>query len=158
MESEFSFAETYGEVLLTFYKLPKEVKEGLPSAVSPQIKLKDSTTLMFNSQKISLFAPVEVVKIENSKYKTEITLKKDTPMKWNCLNGTIEPIRVRDDIYTEEKKEEKAKDLMEMFRNIYNEGDEDVKKAMNKSLEESSGTVLSTNWKEVSSKKINPEK
>ncbi|ETN77663.1 SGS domain protein [Necator americanus] len=40
-----------------------------------------------------------------------------------------------------------------MFRKLYNEASDDVKKAMIKSYQESGGTVLSTNWAEISKKR-----
>ena len=36
---------------------------------------------------------------------------------------------------------------------IYGNADEDTRRAMNKSFQESNGTVLSTNWKEIGAKK-----
>ncbi|XP_063218200.1 protein SGT1 homolog [Bacillus rossius redtenbacheri] len=44
--------------------------------------------------------------------------------------------------------------LNELFRKIYVDGTDEVKRAMNKSFQESGGTVLSTNWNEVSRQKI----
>lgn len=40
-----------------------------------------------------------------------------------------------------------------MFQKIYAESSDDVKKAMLKSYTESAGTVLSTNWNDIKSKK-----
>uniref|UniRef100_A0A8R1E036 SGS domain-containing protein n=1 Tax=Caenorhabditis japonica TaxID=281687 RepID=A0A8R1E036_CAEJA len=40
-----------------------------------------------------------------------------------------------------------------MFRKIYNDATDDVRKAMMKSYSESGGTVLSTNWEEIQKKK-----
>ncbi|VEL29252.1 unnamed protein product [Protopolystoma xenopodis] len=41
-----------------------------------------------------------------------------------------------------------------MFRDIYSNATEETRKAMIKSFTESAGTVLSTNWKEVSKGKV----
>ncbi|CED85152.1 Suppressor of G2 allele of skp1 [Phaffia rhodozyma] len=44
-------------------------------------------------------------------------------------------------------------DVNELFRSIYANADEDSRKAMIKSMQESGGTTLSTNWKDIGSKK-----
>lgn len=44
--------------------------------------------------------------------------------------------------------------LNQLFQQIYGDGSDEVKKAMNKSFVESGGTVLSTNWKEVGDKPV----
>jgi len=55
-----------------------------------------------------------------------------------------------DSVEREGKEDEKTEaGLLGMFRNIYDDGDEDTKHAMMKSYSTSGGTVLSTNWKEV---------
>lgn len=55
------------------------------------------------------------------------------------------------DFEKEEEEENKKSDgsVDDLFRQIYEKGGEDVRKAMNKSFTESGGTVLSTNWSEV---------
>jgi len=52
----------------------------------------------------------------------------------------------------EEKKEGEAA-LNEMFQKIYGDANDDVKRAMNKSFQESGGTVLSTNWQDIGKEK-----
>ncbi|KAB5560785.1 hypothetical protein DKX38_005742 [Salix brachista] len=65
-----------------------------------------------------------------------------------------------DKIEAEVKKEEKEEKLdgdaalNKFFREIYQDADEDTRRAMKKSFVESNGTVLSTNWKEVGTKKV----
>ncbi|PIN10387.1 hypothetical protein CDL12_17026 [Handroanthus impetiginosus] len=65
-----------------------------------------------------------------------------------------------DKLEAQVKKEEKEEKLdgdaalNKFFRDIYLGADEDTRRAMSKSFVESNGTVLSTNWKEVGSKKV----
>ena len=57
----------------------------------------------------------------------------------------------------QEEKEEKPEGpeaLNAMFQQIYAAGSDDAKRAMNKSYQESGGTVLSTNWEEVARNKV----
>lgn len=56
-----------------------------------------------------------------------------------------------------EKEEEQNQGVNEMFQKIYESGNEDVRRAMNKSFQESGGTVLSTNWSNVAEKKVEPK-
>ncbi|KAF5287186.1 hypothetical protein FQR65_LT12315 [Abscondita terminalis] len=60
-----------------------------------------------------------------------------------------------------EIKEQEAKEkpigeeaLNKLFQDIYGKGDDNVKRAMNKSYMESGGTVLSTNWGEIGKDRV----
>ncbi|KAL2334811.1 hypothetical protein Fmac_016024 [Flemingia macrophylla] len=116
--------------------------------------------------------------------KIEIRLEKAEPIHWASLEFTRDitvaqrvnvssvtgsqrpsypsskPTRDWDKIEAQVKKEEKDEKLdgdaalNKFFREIYQDADEDTRRAMKKSFVESNGTVLSTNWKEVGSKKV----
>nr|BAS69664.1 SGT1-like protein [Brassica rapa subsp. chinensis] len=70
------------------------------------------------------------------------------------------PAKDWDKLEAEVKKQEKYEKLdgdaamNKFFSDIYQSADEDMRRAMNKSFAESNGTVLSTNWKEVGTKKV----
>ena len=97
----------------------------------------------------------------------EITLRKKSAVNWVAIepSALAQPLkypsskqkdwsRVDVEIEKELKKEKPEGDeaLMSLFRQIYENGDENTRKAMIKSFQTSSGTVLSTNWGEVAEK------
>lgn len=115
--------------------------------------------------------------------KIEIRLAKAEPIQWTSLefskdNTVLQKINVStatqrpyypsskprkvdwDTLEAQVKKEEKEEKLdgdaalNKFFRGIYQDADEDTRRAMQKSFVESNGTVLSTNWQEVGSKKV----
>jgi tetratricopeptide (TPR) repeat protein len=73
-------------------------------------------------------------------YPTSNRNKKD----WTQIDKEIEK-ELNKDVSGEEG-------LMKMFKEIYERGDENTRRAMMKSMQTSSGTVLSTNWDEVAQK------
>ncbi|XP_064609385.1 protein SGT1 homolog [Liolophura sinensis] len=64
--------------------------------------------------------------------------------------------KLAQNIAKEEKDEKLEGDaaLNQLFQQIYADGSDEVKKAMMKSFYESGGTVLSTNWNEIGSQKV----
>ncbi|XP_042315528.1 protein SGT1 homolog [Sceloporus undulatus] len=114
--------------------------------------------------------------------KIEIKMKKPEAVRWENLEGheitpkakQFTPVsesmllyptsshytRNWDKLVVEIKEEEKNEKLEgdaalnKLFQQIYSDGTDEVKRAMNKSFMESGGTVLSTNWSDVGKRKV----
>ncbi|XP_057184875.1 protein SGT1 homolog isoform X2 [Triplophysa rosa] len=109
--------------------------------------------------------------------KIEIKMKKTEAIHWEKLEGegslsTVKHFtpnqypssshytrnwdKVVGEINEEEKNENLEGDaaLNKLFHQIYSDGSDEVKRAMNKSFMESGGTVLSTNWTDVGKRKV----
>lgn len=110
---------------------------------------------------------------ENSSHKStsakvEITLAKESGERWESLEMKNEPTvavpppihkqnwdKIAKEVEKSEESEAQSEEaLNQLFRKIYSSATPEVQKAMNKSFSESGGTVLSTNWDEVSKGKV----
>lgn len=97
----------------------------------------------------------------------EVTLRKKSAVNWIAVEAAAlaQPLKypsskkkdwshVDQEVERELKQEKPQGDeaLMSLFRQIYENGNESTRRAMIKSFQTSSGTVLSTNWAEVEQK------
>lgn len=109
----------------------------------------------------------------------EVTIEKQAPLHWPSLEGTAvdAPITAsypqtasqlsypnskgkdwsKFDADDEEEKPEGEQALQNLFQQIYGNGTDEQRKAMVKSFTESCGTVLSTNWEDISARKVKVE-
>ncbi|CAL5364434.1 unnamed protein product [Camellia sinensis] len=117
------------------------------------------------STKIEIrLAKAEAIQWASLEFSKESTI----PQRISVSSGTQRPAypsskprRVDwDKLEAQVKKEEKEEKLdgdaalNKFFRDIYQDADEDTRRAMRKSFVESNGTVLSTNWNDVGSKVV----
>ncbi|XP_017475939.1 PREDICTED: protein SGT1 homolog [Rhagoletis zephyria] len=120
---------------------------------------------------LQLYRPVDVSKSSHKAYSTkvEITLSKKVGERWDSLEkkelppptAAPPPIHKKDwdslakEVEKSEEEDSKSEEaLNRLFKKIYSTSSPEVQKAMNKSFSESGGTVLSTNWQEVSKDKV----
>ncbi|EDV92717.1 protein SGT1 homolog [Drosophila grimshawi] len=117
---------------------------------------------------LQLLHPINVERSSHKAYatKVEITLAKETGVRWESLEqkadvAALPTLQAKnwDRLVSEEEKNDEmsAKGeaaLNHLFKKIYSTSTPEVQKAMNKSFSESGGTVLSTNWNEVSKETV----
>merc|ERR1712136_630579 len=93
--------------------------------------------------------------------KVEIKLKKAEGGRWATLESDgSEPTNVKQIETTNTfsqpptypSSSKKTKDWDKLVQKIYSDASDETKRAMNKSFQESNGTVLSTNWGEIGNK------
>lgn len=103
--------------------------------------------------------------------KVELVMAKCEGVRWSTLEDVsdvktlVDPssstkkrdwdkigVQISKDLDKEKPDGEAA--LKQLFQTIYRDGSDQVRKAMNKSFQESGGTVLSTNWDQVANEKV----
>lgn len=90
------------------------------------------------------------------KYKVQVRVTKNEHKRWVKLyeHEDIYKIGKFDFDYEEEREEET--DIGNFFTKLYSNANDNVKRAMDKSISESKGTVLTTCWSDVENCKIEP--
>lgn len=107
---------------------------------------------------------VEAVNWPSLEYCKEVFVTQHVPVPSRLLKPAYPTSKPKgidwDKLEAQVKREEKEEKLdgdaavNKLFGTIYKDADEDTRRAMMKSFIESNGTVLSTDWKDVGSKKV----
>jgi suppressor of G2 allele of SKP1 len=114
--------------------------------------------IVCNGFHIDLYRDVwDEVSVHWYKSRIEIHMQKRESCMWGTVGGPSARKEERNE-YLVVEKEEEVTSAADLFSKIYWESGEDVRRAMEKSLTESGGTVLSTDWDSVKSRRVNPEK
>ncbi|KAF7148614.1 hypothetical protein RHSIM_Rhsim03G0192600 [Rhododendron simsii] len=113
-----------------------------------EIRLAKAEALQWTSLEFSKDAMVpQSIIVSSGAQRPSYPSSKPRKVDWEKLEAQVK----------KEEKEEKLDGdaaLNKFFRDIYQDADEDTRRAMRKSFVESNGTVLSTNWNEVGSKMV----
>lgn len=163
---DFNFSETMTNITITVYIPPRATEV-------PQIGLPEPDVLSISGHRFPLYKPVHSPVVHRTEYYVEAIFDKEYPGYWRTIDGsasshdpetesTAHPpcsssseIEMEDSGKTEDLKEG-TEGLFEVLQRIYENSSEDVRNAMNKSLFESNGTVLSTDWNKVKDGPVKP--
>lgn len=120
-------------------------------------------TVRGDEHKFDLYGPVADPKVAVRKVKAEVTVTSTSvPSHFPVLlkaEGRINEAKQRK--YAELDKigaKDKGHSPNDFFNDLFNGCNTDQRKAMIKSMQESGGTVLSTNWEEVSKARVEPKR
>jgi suppressor of G2 allele of SKP1 len=114
-----------------------------------EIRLAKAEALQWTSLEFSkdVTVPKSIIASSSGSQRPSYPSSKPKKVDWEKFEAQVK----------KEEKEEKLDGdaaLNKFFRDIYQDADEDTRRAMRKSFVESNGTVLSTNWNEVGSKMV----
>jgi suppressor of G2 allele of SKP1 len=111
----------------------------------------------------AFYAPVDPasLKIDQGKVKTELILAKVAAVNWPRVEADEQAAvtlyerwsRVR----LPAEEEDKGEGLDHFLQKIYKDASPEARRAMMKSMTESQGTVLSTNWDDIGSRHVDPQ-
>uniref|UniRef100_A0A0K8SDD6 Suppressor of G2 allele of SKP1 n=1 Tax=Lygus hesperus TaxID=30085 RepID=A0A0K8SDD6_LYGHE len=160
----FDWYQSESQVVLTVFV--KNIKPETSSVVFTEDEV--GVVLATESgMRVNRTFPLErTINADRSSYKIfpsklELKLTKSDGTHWTKLEKVPEPPKPSkpsprnwDKVVNELDDKGEESDLGQLFQKIYEEGSDEVKKAMNKSFLESGGTELNTNWRAVEKDKV----
>jgi len=135
---------------------PGEWSELIDKNAKPKT-ISSSSTAQENKQKgieTETGAPKDPSTTQTQDNKSSIPRPYASHKDWDAIDSQITKELAEDP----ELKPQGEEALNDLFRNIYKNANEDTRRAMIKSFQTSGGTVLSTNWGEVSEKDYEKER
>ena len=100
------------------------------------------------------------VKVDQGKIKIEITLTKSQAINWPrplAEDANTKPLYQKWQQVKITEEEDKGEGFEHFIKQMYANATDDERRAMMKSYYESGGTVLSGDWKDVGSRKVEPK-
>lgn len=146
--------ETEEWVNVSVYHKAMEKARVRVESISRQLIVYEGTREIARKEMVK---PFTVGRVSVGDIKIEIILHKVERGRWQMEDERPAEWR-KSEVDVEEGEEVYSNDqILNMFKKVYNSSTEETKRAMNKSFVESGGSVLSTNWKDVSKEKYGRE-
>ncbi|KAM9320589.1 protein SGT1 homolog [Gastrophryne carolinensis] len=156
------------DIRIQFSERELNVNVNLPSGENYSLHLflfhfilPEQSTFRVLSTKIEIkMKKTEAIRWDKLEGQADSQVKHFTPDAFNKYPSSSHYTKNWDKLVVEIKEEEKSEKLEgdaalnQLFQQIYSDGSDEVKRAMNKSFMESGGTVLSTNWTDVGKRKV----
>lgn len=154
MKAECDFVETKDTVTIFLYKRSLHCVDVSPVVDGPR------RLSLCKGVAVDLYKDVHPdIRVVESPSRIEIHLRKVEPGRWGgiCGRPAAQADSTSEGRAVEDSESEEGLSVMDLFSRIYQRSGDDVRKAMEKSFYESGGTVLSTDWDQVKSKKVSRE-
>lgn len=148
----YDFAETNSHCIIFVYK-----KTARDVEIKPE--LEDARRLRISSEvTIELYRDVHpAIEVRESGSRVEVHLRKVESVKWGGVHGKDPSTSPTRKLEATGDDEEEPLSAIDLLSKIYQKSGDDVRRAMEKSFYESEGTVLSTDWDRVKSRKVDRE-
>ena len=155
--------QTPKEVAVTVYKAGKTVKMIEAGTSEQGLVCKFEIDGKEYDKAWAFFGPIKEnsMKVDDGSKKIEIAFEKVTHGNWpraEAAEDQTKPLYQKwKQIHLPQEEEDKNEGIDKFLQGIYANASDEAKRAMNKSFIESGGTVLSTNWEDVGSRKVEPQ-